>query len=107
MAELLVRVVDKAPPSTSRRGDVIAVQPDGWPWGRMEMANPDWRLVKLPHVSVEDARNALLEPGRRSSPTQERGLVPRRAFRLEIEAGEPVTLPWTLDDVVAARKQAG
>ena len=57
MAELLIRVVDKIHPTdpdknlaTSKKGDVISVCPDGWNWGREELANPEWRIVKMPGV---------------------------------------------------------
>ena len=56
MAELLVRVVDKTnddkklDAQCSKRGDVIVVQPDGWPWGREELKSEVWRIVKLPGV---------------------------------------------------------
>src|SRR5690349_7976907 len=37
--ELLIRVADKGDhPMLSRAGDVITVQPDGWPWSKLELA---------------------------------------------------------------------
>src|SRR5512140_1787643 len=60
MAEILIRIVDKTIPADSYRdqrffkaGDVIHVAEDGWPWGNEELTNPDWRIVKLPGVSVD------------------------------------------------------
>lgn len=58
MAELLLRVVDKVGSDLYRncqclkRGDVVVVQPDGWKWGNEELTNPDWRILKLPNVTV-------------------------------------------------------
>lgn len=57
MAELLVRVVDKVHPTDpdknlqcTKKGDVIWICPDGWNWGREELANPEWRIMKMPGV---------------------------------------------------------
>lgn len=54
MAELLIRVRDKeASPDPyqdakrSKRGDVIAVCPDGWAWSHREQTNPEWRIVRI------------------------------------------------------------
>jgi hypothetical protein len=61
MAELLVRVVDKANPDDlykdvklTKRGDVIVTAEDGWQWGIEELKNPAWRIIKLPGVKVAD-----------------------------------------------------
>lgn len=60
--ELLIRVVDK--PLTgkqaidcqrTRAGDVIVFQPDGWGWGIEEMANPDWRILRVADLKSVDA----------------------------------------------------
>lgn len=37
-----------------KRGDVICVVPDGWPWGTRDLSEPHWRILKLPGVPVED-----------------------------------------------------
>ncbi len=54
MAEFLIRVRDKeAHPDPyvdvqrSKRGDVIAVCPDGWAWSHAERTNPGWRIVRV------------------------------------------------------------
>lgn len=31
-------------------GDILAVQPDGWNWGKLELSNPNWRIIKFPGV---------------------------------------------------------
>lgn len=68
MAELLLRVVDKFNPhcaiknrKLTKRGDVIHVAPDGWGWGKEEIANPEWRIVKLPGIDPSVFAD-LLEP---------------------------------------------
>lgn len=58
MAELLVRIVDKAAEVMgpviakdvliSGAGDVIVVQRDGWPWGRKELQSDYWRIWRIP-----------------------------------------------------------
>lgn len=121
MAELIVRVKDKHPinPASSKRGDVISVLPDGAQWGDLDQSDTHYRIIRLPNVSVEDVTNALLAPGRRSSPTQERAFVPFRSYRLDLKHADvaahcagtrpsaPLTLSWTLEDLVAARKRVG
>lgn len=61
MSEILVRVADTTPTldTSSRRGDVIAVCEDGWPWGDKEFEHSFWRILKLPGVPVATA--AILE----------------------------------------------
>ena len=59
MYELLVRVVDKG---TERlAGHVIAAMPSPHQWGRMELANTDWRIVNADILEIE--AEALLAPG--------------------------------------------
>lgn len=66
--ELLVRVVDKPRSGVAEldakrtsAGDVIAYFPDGHQWGREELSNPDWRIVRVPGLSDIEAE-ALLTP---------------------------------------------
>jgi hypothetical protein len=48
MAEFLIRVVDKGVAvDFAKRGDVIAAQPDGWPWTTFEKAWDEWRIVSV------------------------------------------------------------
>jgi hypothetical protein len=44
-----------------KRYDVITVQPDGWRWGREELAHPWFRVLAWPAESRADAQ-ALLSP---------------------------------------------
>jgi hypothetical protein len=56
--EILVRVVDKYQPDpeknhlVSKRGDVIAVCPDGWGWSLEERTSPDWRIISSPILNT-------------------------------------------------------
>ena len=57
MCEVLIRVVDNVQTDPilnaqcTKAGDIIHVAADGWPWGKEELINPEWRIVKLPGVS--------------------------------------------------------
>jgi hypothetical protein len=89
MAEMLVRIVDKTNPEDpyldsrlTKRGDVIAVQPDGWPWSAAERAGNPWAIVTLPGVDPEKLAGFLAEePG-------DIKLAPhrRRGFRFDLDA---------------------
>ena len=88
MAELLVRVVDKVNSDfylncgCTKRGDVITVQEDGWPWGKEEIANPEWQIIKVPGVPAVKFE-AFLAPERSLNGIPSRTLR-RRAFRLDL-----------------------
>lgn len=77
MAEMVVRVIDKANPPPrwrldhplkwryhTKAGDLIDLLPDGWRWGLKESGNPKtgqaghhfWRIFRLPGYSVERVR---------------------------------------------------
>lgn len=69
MAELLVRTVDKVNPKDPekdaqclKRGEVVVIMPDGHPWSQRERNNPDWQLVQIPGMSVEDANIKFTQP---------------------------------------------
>lgn len=92
MAELLVRVVDKInddpylDAKCLKRGDVVVVCPDGWPWGKHEQHNPDWRILKVPGVSVT-ALQGFLAPEPETDPENPSAMLQARAFRLNLDAG--------------------
>lgn len=91
MAELLVRVVDKVNSDPyldvhcTKRGDVIAVCPDGWRWGSGELNNPAWRIVKLPGVTVSQA-SVFLGPEIETDPTHPNRMRRNRAFKIDVDA---------------------
>jgi len=122
MAELLIKAVDAthADPAKDahgcyKRGHVVDVRPDGFPWGAEE--HPDtashrrFVLVKVPGVDADKARDLLTQP-RRSSMVFEapggRGLIThRRRFALHWDAlpaavaaalktTRVATVPWTV-----------
>lgn len=90
MCELLVRIKDKTSDDPrkdaqlTKRGDVICVQPDGWPWGKEEVSAAFWRIVKIPGVSVGDFAHLLSEQLPQSQKPDE--MLRRRAFRLDLDA---------------------
>lgn len=40
-------------------GDVITVQRDGWPWGRMELCHPLWRIWRLKGISSDGLQDLV------------------------------------------------
>lgn len=90
MAELLVRIVDKTHPDPvqdcrcTKRGHVIVVQPDGWPWGRLERTSDQWRIVEVPGVWVGVFAHLLVEEPETDirQPNPHRQI---RAFRLDVD----------------------
>lgn len=66
--ELLVRIVDKprsgkadVDAQRTTAGDVIAALPDGHIWGREEVRNPEWRIIRVPGMQRAEAE-ALTAP---------------------------------------------
>jgi len=91
MCEMLIRVVDKVnddpylDAKCTKRGDVITVQPDGWGWSRAELRNPDWRIIKIPGVTVIEAES-FLGAEMDADPANPSQVLQRRAFRLDVDA---------------------
>jgi len=92
MAEMLLRVVDKINDTDdalnaqcTKRGDVIVICPDGWPWSETERTSPDWKIVKVPGVAVDDLTGFLAEePGDRLTNPRLR----RRGKTFDVQAWE-------------------
>jgi len=60
--ELLVRLEDRGDPTdptTAKRGDVIDIRPDGWPWSERERNHPARRLIRVPDLTPADAQALL------------------------------------------------
>lgn len=71
--ELLIRTIDKSSSEdASKRGDVIAVMPDGWGWSNAERANRDWIIIHADITEIESG--ALLESYRPNEPKYKRRL---------------------------------
>jgi hypothetical protein len=67
--EVLARIVDKgAAEDCSKRGDVIAVQPDGWAWSQEELTNQDWVIISVSSLLDTDRDTMLKSPLRDSLP---------------------------------------
>lgn len=87
MSELLVRVVDKINEDPllnskcTKRGDVIVVCPDGWEWSVEERSNPNWRIIKMPDMNMDEA-SRLLAPELDTDPNQPSRVLQRRAFKI-------------------------
>jgi hypothetical protein len=63
MAEILVVAEDRPVDDSAGRwyrGMPVTVRPDGWEWGKKEGLPLFW-IVKLPRVTVEEAKELLLE----------------------------------------------
>ncbi len=116
MAELLVRVKDKINEDfylncqCTKAGDVICIQPDGWNWGREELKNPDWRIIKMPGVKESDL-SAFLQPELPVDPMNPPKTLQRRAFRLHLDGMPADVKACAADDtrqvaVIATKLQA-
>jgi hypothetical protein len=60
VCELLVRVTDKPVDhphhhrTRAHRGDVVVAVPDGHDWTEVEKAHPEWVILSVPGMSVEE-----------------------------------------------------
>lgn len=104
MAELLVRVRDKvnvtdfyADCKCTKRGDVIVVCPDGWPWGDQELTRPEYRLVRLQGVGVA-AVTPYLAPELDIDPTHPSRTLQRRLYKIDFSN---LTIPTAFKTFVA------
>lgn len=110
MAELLIKAKDQPesaeltaialatgrPPLLWRRGDVIAVRPDGHVWGSLEKP-PAFLLVKLPGVVVGEVRylskphiEVMADPTERDPDNVGEVMVNRSRGNLDLDSGLPI-----------------
>lgn len=109
MCEILLRVVDKVgtdpynDAKLLKAGDVVCVQDDGWPWGREELKNPDWRIVKIPSLAVTTA-TSFLGPEFDIDPAHPSRVLRRRAFSIDLSHGSLPTpfKSWLADSTRAS-----
>lgn len=100
--ELLVRIRDKVSEdfhkniALTKRGDVIVVMPDGHDWGIEELANPDWRIIRVPVSRVE--AEAMVAHELKQSEEQDKRLLQRRAFKFDLDSLDKASLDWLADD---------
>lgn len=91
MSEWLIRVVDKInddpilDAGCLKRGDVVAVCPDGWQWSRAELDNPHWRVLKLPGIHEAEARG-YLQAEVNTDPRNPSAFLRSRAFGLDLDS---------------------
>lgn len=107
MAEILLRVRDKSNPDDiykdvrlTKRGDVIVAMPDGHPWGSGELGNPDWRILKLPDVSLTEA-DAMTTEELPADPQAPSRTLQRRAFSFDIDNLPQSAAAFIADDTRA------
>lgn len=108
MAELLIKATDATHPDPQtdrsgcyKRGDVVAVMPDGHSWGPEELNREKFYLIRLPGVSPE-ALEKYLEPER--DPVLREEVLTRRRWHgqklpssLKQALGSgPVDLTWKI-----------
>ena len=91
MVEALIRVADKTNSNSeelnskkTKRGDVIVVCDDGWPWSEWERTNPDWRVVRFPDEVASDIR-AMVTPEFDEDSSKPRATLKARAFCLDLD----------------------
>jgi hypothetical protein len=67
LADLLIRIRDKETSGDAetdalqfKAGDVVAVCDTPWPWSTTELTNPDWRILRLPLVTVQEVNDLLI-----------------------------------------------
>ena len=112
MAELLIRIVDKVNLDSKesnahcmKRGMVVTIQPDGWPWSAKELANPEWEIRKYRGVAVDaltgylvaEAGDELLDPylQRRAFTFDLAFAVKPGAKDTDVLAAQKLVSPWT------------
>lgn len=89
MCEILLRLTDKVNSNPildsrlTKRGDVIAVQEDGWPWGDGEISSGEYVVIKLPNVTVSQA-SPFVSPELEVDPKNPSPVLQRRGFKLNI-----------------------
>lgn len=88
MAELLVRTEDRTTGDPNvdaqnwKRGMVVTVQEDGWPWGTLEVNNPVFLIVKVPGMTVAAASVFL---GNLIEDPMTDFTSPRRSFKVDLD----------------------
>lgn len=89
MCEFLIRVKDKGSDPDpvkdaliSKRGHVIACQPDGWGWTKAEQDNPEWVIVKMPGVDPSEYASMIASVNDGTQPLNP--TLARRAFSFDL-----------------------
>lgn len=120
MAEFIVRTLDRKADDfyqdakLTKRGDVIAVCPDGWKWSQIELTSPDWVILKVPGMSTDDAA-AWLAPEIAQDPAASTKTLQVRGSKVDLDilakvapeltdVKRPQTVLVPTADFVAARE---
>tara|TARA_R110000868_G_scaffold44119_3_gene147716 strand:- start:354 stop:764 length:411 start_codon:yes stop_codon:yes gene_type:complete len=109
MCELLIRVEDKTNSDpvldrqSSKAGDIITVQEDGWAWGTKELDATHWMIVKLPGVAVS-AYADMLQSETVEGQDGKQTLIRRR--RKGIDVSHPTFVSMLADDRAAKAANA-
>jgi hypothetical protein len=92
MCEMLVRVIDKVHPDPytdanhcTKRGDVIVIFEDGHEWGRSEIDDPQYTIVKVPKVPAALAEG-FVAPEVDTDHQHPSRMLQARAFKFNLEA---------------------
>ena len=112
MAELLIRTVDKVNPNNKqknakcpKRGMVVTIQADGWPWTQKERDAPFWEIRKYPGVPVDalsgflapEAGDPLVDPylQRRQFTFNLAEIIKENATTVDVLKAQVLRVPWT------------
>lgn len=106
MCEILIVAKDTPHPDpivdTDRYkgGDVLVVMDDGWQWGAEELANPLFRILKLPNIPIAEAQ-AFLGRQKNIDPASPSRMLQRRAFGIDFSTLPKAIQAWWNDDTRA------
>ena len=96
MAEFLIRIRDKEGHNPGLLGEreVVVVCEDGWPWSVLERTSPDWRIVKVPGMSLDEGDQFIVP-----EPVDETRFVRRRrAFKIDVQLLPPSVRAYMAND---------
>jgi hypothetical protein len=88
MCELLVRTIDKISEDPykdvqlTKKGDVIAIQEDGWVWSVAEKTNPEWKIIKFTGVVASKLSGFLIEETGNKKTDR---MLQRRHFKFKLD----------------------
>ena len=105
--DILIRVKDRIHPDpvknafNTKRGDVVEILPeDGRQWGRLDLSNPDYRIIRISGVTPTE-RLAFKRTGRRHEMPDGTFSLPRQRD-IYIDLDDPsiplVVRNWINDD---------
>lgn len=82
-----------------KKGDILAVQVDGWQWGKEELAHADFRILKLPNVTLAAAQAFIAGETNSDPGNPSRMLKPRKLCFDRQNVNLPAAIrSWFQDD---------